>query len=242
MEIGLFEVLAVILGVTELVLLYQLRKNRHSLTSYVKSLVLFGILVIPLITLSLGNYHVFVSSKEVDSCMNCHVMRPFGNDMMHDQNSMTLAARHYKNNWIKDQECYSCHKDYGFQGTMKTKADGYRHLMKYITGTYQEPIKFRGEFNSMNCMGCHSGTPVFENVHEHQPVKENLASDNPTLSCLNCHGRAHPERSRRTPGHEDYDELNREYKSIEGDAVFQPIEEGKGEEVTAFIKRIDSQN
>jgi hypothetical protein len=27
------------------------------------------------------------------------------------------------------------------------------------------------------------------------------------MSCLNCHGMAHPTREQRTPGHRDYDRL-----------------------------------
>jgi len=238
MEFGILEILVIVIAIIEFTLLYILRQNRRALTPFVKSLVFFSILVIPIFTFFLGNYHVFVSSKEVESCMNCHVMKPFGNDMMYNPQSMTLAARHYRNNWIKENECYSCHKDYGFQGTLKAKADGYRHLMKYITGTYQEPITFRGEFNSMNCMGCHENTPAFEELPEHQPIIEDLASDNPTLSCLNCHGTAHPQRSRRTPGHPDYEKLKGDYSEDNKMIFTSSVKKEDVQKLAAFIESI----
>ncbi len=138
--------------------------------------------------------------------MNCHVMQPMGNDML-NPSSQTLAARHVTNGWIKEDQCYGCHKDYGLNGTLKAKIDGYRHLMRYITNTYEEPIVYRGEFNSMNCMSCHAGTPNFESLSVHEPVVANLAKEESTISCTNCHGRAHPTRAQRTPGHPDYDRL-----------------------------------
>jgi len=126
---------------------------------------------------------------------------------MYDPGSQTLAARHMTNNWIKKDQCYGCHKDYGLNGTLKAKTDGYRHLMRYITGTYTEPIIFRGEFNSENCLSCHQGTAAFDNLRVHEPVILNLEKASPTISCMNCHGRAHPTRAQRTPGHPDYDGL-----------------------------------
>ncbi|MBD0401137.1 MULTISPECIES: NapC/NirT family cytochrome c [unclassified Flammeovirga] len=200
----ILDVLAIFVLIVEVILLYQLRANRHELSAKVRSMVLFGIIVFPLLALLLGNYHVFVSSKESTTCQSCHVMSPMANDMMFDSHSQTLAARHYQNGWIAEHECYSCHADYGFQGTMKAKLDGYRHLMRYVTKTYTEPIRYRGEFNSMNCYGCHQGSRTFEAVDEHAPVVENLMGDDPSISCLNCHGRAHPEPSKRTPGSKEY--------------------------------------
>ena len=58
--------------------------------------------------------------------------------------SDTLAARHFKNHWIPEDQCYECHSDYGLSGDMEAKMEGFRHLARYTTRTYQEPIKFRG--------------------------------------------------------------------------------------------------
>ena len=83
--------------------------------------------------------------------------------------------------------------------------EGYRHLARYTTRTYQEPIKIRGHFNNENCLKCHQGMPLFEAVKSHQSVRVLL--DNSAMSCLNCHGQAHPSRAQRTPGSADYTKL-----------------------------------
>ncbi|ANQ49113.1 NapC/NirT family cytochrome c [Flammeovirga yaeyamensis] len=225
----ILDILAVVILIVEVILLFKLRQQRFQqhLTGGVRAMVLVAIILFPVLAVLLGNYHVFVTTKESTTCQSCHVMAPMANDMMFDATSQTLAARHYKNGWIAEHECYSCHADYGFQGTMKAKLDGYRHLMRYVTKTYEEPIRYRGEFNSMNCYGCHEGSRTFEAVEEHQPVIENLKSDDASISCLNCHGRAHPEPSRRTPGHEDYKWLsnpkNREISSKDANEVKEYI-------------------
>jgi cytochrome c nitrite reductase small subunit len=82
---------------------------------------------------------------------------------------------------------------------------GFRHLARYTTRTYHEPIAGRTSFNNDNCTKCHGGAPRFEAVKSHQAVKELLSAS--AMSCLNCHGWAHPTRAQRTPGSADYDRL-----------------------------------
>ena len=33
--------------------------------------------------------------------------------------SETLAAKHYKNRFIRENQCYTCHSDYGVAGTAR---------------------------------------------------------------------------------------------------------------------------
>ncbi len=206
MSLKTIEIAGIVLVTIELVLLFRLFRKKGGVESQTKWLAFFGIVTVPVILMLTANYHVFETSKKVEACMGCHVMKPMGTDML-DPKSQTLAARHVTNNWIKKDECYACHKDYGLNGTLKAKMDGYRHLMRYITDTYSEPIVYRGEFNSMNCMSCHEGTPAFSQHKAHVPVIANLKGDNPTISCTNCHGKAHPSRLERTPGSPEYDRL-----------------------------------
>jgi hypothetical protein len=131
-------------------------------------------------------------------------MRPMVNDMQHAA-SNTLAARHFKNHWIPQNQCYECHSDYGLNGNLAAKMEGFRHLARYTTRTYQEPITIRGHFNNDNCLKCHQGMPQFEAVKSHQSVRVLL--ENSAMSCLNCHGQAHPSRAQRTPGAADYTKL-----------------------------------
>ncbi|MCH8839151.1 MAG: NapC/NirT family cytochrome c [Planctomycetes bacterium] len=159
---------------------------------------------VPAAAVGIANYHVFEGVKKVQSCYQCHVMRPMVTDMQ-DSQSMTLAARHYRNKWIAKDQCYACHTDYGLAGTLQAKMDGYRHLARYITGTYTEPIVYRGTYNNQNCLKCHVGTEKFSKVESHATAELRLLES--TMSCLNCHGQAHPTRAQRTPEHPDYNGL-----------------------------------
>jgi nitrate/TMAO reductase-like tetraheme cytochrome c subunit len=172
-----------------------------------KLLAFAALVAAPVAVVGVANYHTFVGVHEVDACNRCHVMRPMVNDMM-DPNSDTLAARHFKNRWIPKDQCYACHSDYGLSGDLAAKMEGFRHLARYTTRTYTEPIRYRGVFDNDNCLKCHADMPKFEAVPWHHGVKE-LLGDN-EMSCLNCHGLAHPTRAARTPGSPDYDRLMKE--------------------------------
>ncbi len=161
-------------------------------------------LVVPFFVVALGNYHVLEGSQKVSSCVRCHVMAPMANDMM-DPQSTTLAARHYKNGWIVSKQCFTCHKDYGLNGTIKAKLDGFRHLVKYTLRTYEEPTRFVGRFNNQNCLNCHRGTPNFEAIKSHHTIRNRLETSQ--TNCTHCHGFPHPTPLERTPGTARYDEL-----------------------------------
>ena len=168
-------------------------------------LVAFAALVVmPAGAVFIANYHTFEGVHEVSGCASCHVMRPMANDMM-DRHSGTLAARHYKNKWIAENQCYHCHSDYGFSGNLEAKMTGYRHLARYTTHTYKEPIMARVRFHNQNCLNCHQNTPKFLAVQSHHTAGERLASNQ--MICLNCHGPAHPTSLQRTPGSADYARL-----------------------------------
>lgn len=205
----LVEILGALFVIINVVLIFRAIKMYDGvITPLIKRYLFLSFAIFPLLIAFIANYHVFERSKTVDSCMDCHVMRPFGNDMK-DAESMSLASRHYKHGWIQKKQCYSCHKDYGLNGTMKAKMDGYRHLAKYVTGTYEEPITYRGEFNYNNCMSCHEGTEKFTNVKIHVPLFAKFKENK--ISCLNCHGSVHPTRSKRTPNHPEYESLIKEF-------------------------------
>ena len=88
---------------------------------------------------------------------------------------------------------------------MQAKMEGFRHLARYTTLTYTEPIQLRGHFNNDNCLKCHENMPKFEAVKSHQTAMALLTKS--SMSCLNCHGQAHPTREQRTPGSADYAKL-----------------------------------
>lgn len=195
-------VIVIIVGV---VLCLALRRTAYYSPLY-KRLAPFALLAVPLAVVALGNYHVFEGTQEVSSCLRCHVMLPIANDMI-DPESMTLAARHYKNRWIATKQCYTCHKDYGLNGTIKAKMDGFRHLVKYTLRTYEEPIRFVGRFNNDNCLQCHRKTAKFEEIKSHRTIRERLETNR--IGCIRCHGFPHPTPLERTPGTARYKELHR---------------------------------
>ena len=172
-----------------------------------KLLAFAALVATPAAVVAVANYHTFVGVHEVEACNRCHVMRPMVNDMM-DPGSDTLAARHFKNRWIPKDQCYACHSDYGLSGDLAAKMEGFRHLARYTTRTYHEPIRYRGVFDNANCLKCHAQMPKFEAVPWHHTVKESL--DKSETSCLNCHGLSHPTRAARTPGSADYNRLMRD--------------------------------
>ncbi|MDA2913379.1 hypothetical protein MYX77_05385 [Acidobacteriia bacterium AH_259_A11_L15] len=137
---------------------------------------------------------VFEETKTVGSCASCHVMDPFVNDMK-NPTSASLAARHYRNKWIADHQCYSCHTTYGAHGTLAAKRDGFRHWLLYVTETWTEPIQYSGTYPNSNCLACHANTRKFAAVRSHGVLAPDLASDR--VSCVTCHGPPHPVPSER---------------------------------------------
>lgn len=174
--------------------------------AFYKLLALAALLMLPLAAIALANYHTFEGTHKVDACARCHVMQPMVTDMR-DPASFTLAARHARNRWIPENQCFACHSDYGLAGDIEAKMTGYRHLARYTTRTYHEPIAHRGRFNNDNCLKCHREAPAFQRVKSHQTVL-GLLQDS-AMSCANCHGRMHPTRAARTPGSPEYPRLMR---------------------------------
>jgi nitrate/TMAO reductase-like tetraheme cytochrome c subunit len=190
-----FAVLGVLLSGLLIFLQAQLKRGETKMWTFWASAVVFikwvafgGLFAAPAVTIAMANYHLFEGTKDVESCARCHVMEPKVRDMA-DPHSLSLAARHYRNGWIAKQQCFTCHTDYGLYGTVKAKMDGFRHLVKYVTGTYEEPIRYPYRYNNQNCLACHKGTPLFERVQSHHTIRDRLESS--TVSCTNCHGAPH---------------------------------------------------
>jgi len=175
--------------IIEIILVGWLILKGRNLNPTARWLSFIALAFIPLGFMVLGNYFIFENSKSVSSCAGCHVMQPIVNDMLAEE-SETLAAVHYKNNWIEEDQCYTCHTDYGLSGTFNAKLDGFGHLVRYITNAYSEPIKYRGVFPSNNCGSCHYEQDNFLEVEVHQNLMATFKTN--AMSCMNCHGKAHP--------------------------------------------------
>jgi cytochrome c nitrite reductase small subunit len=171
---------------------------------FARLVALLALIVLPATAALLANYHTFEGVHEVDGCASCHVMLPMVNDMR-DPGSETLAALHYKNRWIADNQCYHCHSDYGLGGSLEAKMTGFRHLARYTTGTYHEPIQARVKFDNNNCLHCHEKAPKWVAVEPHVEALPDLRANK--LTCVECHGAPHPTAEQRTPGSSDYPRL-----------------------------------
>jgi cytochrome c nitrite reductase small subunit len=175
------------------VLAFAWRSLRQgTVTSIVRGWLFVAVGLIPLMVAFLSFAHGLEGSISVTACGSCHVMTPFVNDLRNVK-SDTLAATHFKNRYILDHQCYTCHSDYGFAGTLKAKFDGLGHVWRYATGAYTLPIKIAQPYGNVRCLGCHGESQKFLHAAGH-PKEElpNLMTG--AASCLTCHGPAHPEQ------------------------------------------------
>lgn len=150
--------------------------------------------LVPLMVAFLSFAHGLESTATVAACGSCHVMTPFVQDL-HNVKSDTLAATHFKNRYIREDQCYTCHSDYGFGGTLKAKFAGLGHVWRYTTGLYELPIKIAQPYQNVRCLGCHGESQKFLNAAGH-PKEDMRPLMDGTVSCLTCHGPVHPEQKK----------------------------------------------
>lgn len=191
--LGLAAALAAIVALVLVEFVYRPRLQRATY----HWLLLIALFVLPSIALLGTTTTLFEETKTVASCASCHVMQPFVSDMVNPA-SETLAARHYRNKWIPNQQCYTCHMTYGVHGTLEAKKAGLRHWALYVTHKWKEPIQHRGTYPNANCLFCHGGTPTFATVDMHKASFTELVVDQ--MACTDCHGQAHPAPEERSPG------------------------------------------
>ena len=155
-----------------------------------KELLFGGIAVLPLAVVFFAYSYGLEASKTVDACGSCHVMTPWVNDLRNPK-SDTLAAVHFKNRYIQENHCYTCHSDYGMFGTVRAKWDGLGHVYRNSTGRYPTPIHIAHPYSNLRCLNCHAGSQKFLDPEKHP--KEDMADMlSGKTSCLDCHGPAHP--------------------------------------------------
>jgi nitrate/TMAO reductase-like tetraheme cytochrome c subunit len=173
--------------------------RRPALTHATKLLLLLGIGVLPIAMATTGNVAGYEATKTRTFCGSCHVMTPYSADS-HDPNSVTLAARHARNAMFGDDNCYTCHADYGMIGTITTKLGGLRHVYEYVFHYHQmsleearAKIHIRHPFQNATCMQCHSTRdPLWAAVKEHASLLGRLRDGTVSCASAGCHGPAHP--------------------------------------------------
>jgi cytochrome c nitrite reductase small subunit len=174
------------LNLVLLVVVWRMLK-RQGVTAVSKALLFGSILVLPVIVVFLATAHGMQESMTVDACAHCHVMEAHAADLRNPK-SDSLAAVHYKNRYIQENHCYTCHSDYGMFGTMSAKLEGLGHVVHNTTGHYPMPLKIAHPYSNLRCLNCHAGSQKFLAKHEPDELAKLAANKD---SCLDCHGPAH---------------------------------------------------
>jgi cytochrome c-type protein NapC len=178
--------------------------RRPHLNQVTKSMLLLGLGVFPLIVSLTGNIASFEYTLTRPFCGSCHVMGSYLRDA-EDPASNSLAALHSRNHKFGENSCYTCHADYQMFGAMTTKANGMKHLFKYITeyantgpdGEGGPAIHLYKPFKSEACMQCHS-TTAKRYVEQHADSLADIRSG--SANCIDCHDVVHPLALSRRPG------------------------------------------
>jgi nitrate/TMAO reductase-like tetraheme cytochrome c subunit len=163
-----------------------------AVTATARGWLLVSVALVPMMIAILTFAHGLEDTATVRSCGSCHTMTPFVDDLR-NLKSDTLAATHFKNRYILQNHCYTCHSDYGLAGTAKAKVAGLGHVWRYTTGSYTLPIKLAQPYSNVRCLGCHAQSQKFLTSAGH-PQEELPTLMTDKTSCLNCHGPAHPEQ------------------------------------------------
>lgn len=160
---------------------------------------LLGLGVFPITSAASANIEGFKATQSRTFCGSCHVMEPHAHDS-EDPSSRSLAAIHARNHGFGEDNCYTCHKDYGMYGYVLTKAGGMRHVYLYLTEYRSMPIeeakrsiRIRAPVPNANCMYCHTTTaPRWLSIGDHASSLEAVRKG--TMGCASpgCHGFAHP--------------------------------------------------
>lgn len=162
-------------------------------TPIAKWTLLVGFFVLPSITMLLGNVVGFHKVKQ--SCGECHTMDPWVQDMKNPE-SQSLAAKHYKNRWINEDQCYTCHTGYGLGGNIEAKKGGLGHVIHYYITGVPEEIKIKKPFPRETCFHCHANAASFLKVEQHVDPEFKPKIMSGEMSCFECHETPHPKRKK----------------------------------------------
>jgi nitrate/TMAO reductase-like tetraheme cytochrome c subunit len=149
----------------------------------------FGLAILPVIVIFFGYSQGMSRMESVRACGDCHTMTSHVRDLENPA-SQSLAAVHFKNRYIRDDQCYTCHSDYGLFGTLSAKMDGVRHVYRYVTGTYTLPLHVASPYPNIRCLECHRQSQKFLTSEGH-PAEIRPLLFSGDMSCLTCHAPAH---------------------------------------------------
>jgi cytochrome c nitrite reductase small subunit len=183
------EAIAFLIGLVALVFLVGVAYARIEDSATRHWTLLFAIAVFPGVALLLGAGRAMDAAKHPQFCNSCHVMEPWIADLRNPE-STTLAAVHYQNRYILEDQCYTCHTDYGLTGPLRAKLNGMLHLFKYETGSYTLPLELYEPYSFANCLHCHGESKKYRDAHT--DVAESIADG--SMGCTDCHNPVHPDQ------------------------------------------------
>jgi nitrate/TMAO reductase-like tetraheme cytochrome c subunit len=188
------------------IVLYTLLRRRASGLERVPwALLTIGIGVVPLLSGPIGVAISINHSKSVEFCASCHrAMQSYVDDMK-DPRSESLAAVHFKNRYILDDQCYVCHTSFGVWGAVHAKTDGTVDLYKYYTGKFRTPITMRRAYANGYCLKCHGESAKYSAIVDHSRNQAVLISGK--RPCMDCHAEAAPAHAAKAAASKDQSEV-----------------------------------
>jgi len=151
-------------------------------------LLIAGTIAFPMMLTGTGTILVLERVRTVQVCGSCHLtMKSYVDDMMNPK-SNSLAAVHFTNRYIAENQCYECHTSYGMLGTLQSKKQGIIDVYKYYTHTFQLPLQLRQPYRDGDCLKCHAGATKF--IAAHEDSQEKIFAGK--VTCMQCHAETHP--------------------------------------------------
>jgi hypothetical protein len=187
--------LALVMAALSIALIaWTLAAHRGRLAGFRARLLLFiGVCCVPFPAVLMSAAVGLEQSKAVAFCESCHLMGAFVVDMK-DADSRSLSALHFRNRYIQDEHCYSCHTDYGLFGTLEAKVGGMAHVWSEFSGAGSGAVRPKTNYRFTICLNCHGQSAKFVQQKEHAGVVNKVMSGQ--SACTECHSRSHA----RQPG------------------------------------------
>jgi nitrate/TMAO reductase-like tetraheme cytochrome c subunit len=163
-------------------------------------LLFLGVAMLPTIGAATSTVESMNQTSTREFCGSCHVMTAHFEDAV-DPTSMSLAARHTRNDLFGEHSCYNCHAEYGMLGYPLTKMSGLGHVWHYYFGGYnrmslEEALSIlhtAKPYPNQNCMHCHSGSGrIWKSIPDHMAAEEQLRENQVSCASVGCHGAPHP--------------------------------------------------
>ena len=156
-----------------------------------RALMLVGVVLLPLFSVTIGMLLVFTRAERVEFCASCHhVMQSYAEDTTNPDGT-GLAAIHFVNRYIPKNQCYECHTSYGLFGTVEAKVHGIGEVVRYYTGTYDLPLSMWSPYPNGDCLKCHARSRKWLAEEEHVLGESKRELFDGTTSCMSCHDTAH---------------------------------------------------